>query len=977
MKTILFYRGACVVLSAMLLLSHPSFSQAVWTFRNGFGQSGATNSLADVGRAVCTDASGNIYVTGKISDDLTGNTVSFGGAALVSAGDDDGFVAKFNSSGVHQWSLRFGGTSFVDIGLGIATDGISVFVVGEANGTMTVGTSGVTYPDVGTGIDGVIMRLDAGSGAVAWVTRFGGGNSDEAQSVCLDQSGSLYVSGIFRTRTANPTATFGAFTRTVQGNMTNYSSDLFVARLNVVNGNFDWVSTGGDAGGNDNINGSAVCYVPSLMEVVVTGSYRSLTTVPGSTTATYSTTSPASTVTLTNSNVTTNEDFCLLEVSAITGAFISGSGVGAGDGNEAGLGITYDPFTTDVFFAGNFSSALTTFPGNPSNLNASALHDNILFGRYNPNTNAYTWVKDVDNSSPANAADVARSISSDGLGGVYVTGNFRNTATFPGGSIVTASGSLSDIFLARINVANGNAVVLTQGVGTSTTADDIGYGVAYASNGNNAWITGQYATAITFAPLGALSSVNNKEDIVIAKLNNPPPAISAHPSNSTACLGLPITFSVTATGSGLSYQWQESADAGFTSPTTLTNSGIYSGATTATLSLSDNSTINGKYYRGIVSNIGGTLYSNGALATATAPAMPATHLVVTQTATSNNNLYYGASCGIISKVVPSGGTPVSGNITSETWIEGAVPTYGGQPFVQRHYQVTPTAGSTATVTFYFTQTDFDNFNAVASPDLPTGPADAAGKANMRISKFNGSSNNGTGLPGSYTNGASLVDPVDANIVWNATLSRWEVTVDVSGFSGFFVQTFTFVLPVNLLSFSAQPVNNDIQLKWQTADETNNDHFELQRSIDGRSFTLVTQVPGSNAADIRNYEWSDVNAIALNTSKVYYRLKIVSRTGVEEYSDIVVVYLKKAAAIITTVTPNPFSNLFNLGLHLPKTGTLTIKLTNMHGAVLHQESVQAPKGFSTHTVKGMEKIPAGIYLLSVEFDGQLDTYKLVK
>src|SRR5262245_43749372 len=107
----------CTVLVSALLLSAPAFSQA-WTFRNGFGQSGATNGLADLGRAVCIDAAGNVYITGKISDDLTGNTVSFGGAALVSAGDDDGFVAKFNAAGVHQWSLRFGGTLLDEGGYG-------------------------------------------------------------------------------------------------------------------------------------------------------------------------------------------------------------------------------------------------------------------------------------------------------------------------------------------------------------------------------------------------------------------------------------------------------------------------------------------------------------------------------------------------------------------------------------------------------------------------------------------------------------------------------------------------------------------------------------------------------------------------------------------------------------------------------------------------------------------------------------------
>jgi hypothetical protein len=197
-------------------------------------------------------------------------------------------------------------------------------------------------------------------------------------------------------------------------------------------------------------------------------------------------------------------------------------------------------------------------------------------------------------------------------------------------------------------------------------------------------------------------------------------------------------------------------------------------------------------------------------------------------------------------------------------------TYGGQPYVQRHYQVTPAAGSTGTVTMYYTQAEFDNFNAHPGSvlNLPTGPGDATGIANMRYSKFNGSTNNGTGLPGSYTGGSQVLNPVDANVIWNATFSRWEVTLDVSGFSGFFLQTFAFVLPVNLTSFAAQKESNDIRLKWQTADETSNDHFEVERSLDGRTFTSIGQRTGNNGTGIKNYDWLDAGAVSLSTSKIF-------------------------------------------------------------------------------------------------------------
>ena len=61
-------------------------------------------------------------------------------------------------------------------------------------------------------------------------------------------------------------------------------------------------------------------------------------------------------------------------------------------------------------------------------------------------------------------------------------------------------------------------------------------------------------------------------------------AISGQPANSTICAGNNTTFSVAATGTTLSYQWQESINGGG-SWNNITNGGIYSGATSATLTL--------------------------------------------------------------------------------------------------------------------------------------------------------------------------------------------------------------------------------------------------------------------------------------------------------------------------------------------------------------------------------------------------------
>lgn len=131
-----------------------------------------------------------------------------------------------------------------------------------------------------------------------------------------------------------------------------------------------------------------------------------------------------------------------------------------------------------------------------------------------------------------------------------------------------------------------------------------------------------------------------------------------------------------------------------------------------------------------------------------------------------------ASCDAIASILPSGSNPVAGTVTSCVTLASSVPSYNGVAYVPRYYNLEPSANastSTATVTLYFTQADFDAYNAArgSEPALPTSPTDATGIANLRVSQFHGT---GT-TPDTYVGGSGTIDPADNNIVWNSTTSR--------------------------------------------------------------------------------------------------------------------------------------------------------------------------------------------------------------
>jgi len=93
----------------------------------------------DVGYGIAVDSSGNSYITGDFS-----GTVDFGGGDVTSAGSNDIFVLKLDSSGVFQWVYTKGGTSS-DYAYGITVDSSgNSYITGFFNGTVDFGGGDIT-----------------------------------------------------------------------------------------------------------------------------------------------------------------------------------------------------------------------------------------------------------------------------------------------------------------------------------------------------------------------------------------------------------------------------------------------------------------------------------------------------------------------------------------------------------------------------------------------------------------------------------------------------------------------------------------------------------------------------------------------------------------------------------------------------------------------------------------------------------------
>lgn len=350
------------------------------------------------------------------------------------------------------------------------------------------------------------------------------------------------------------------------------------------------------------------------------------------------------------------------------------------------------------------------------------------------------------------------------------------------------------------------------------------------------------------------------------------------------------------------------------------------------------------------------------------------------TTTQGTTTTYGDCGGLIAKLNQNGASPVTGAVNARVWIEPTVPSQSGIPFVQRHYEITPaTSPATATgrVTLYFTQADFNNFNSdpASTTDLPTGPSDAAGISNLKVIKYPGVSSNGTGLPSSYTSSPVGIDPVDADIIFNAVAARWEISFDAVGFSGFFVQTNTSILPVTLISFTAVAQKNDGLIEWKSSSEINHAYYEVQYSEDGRSFKTVGQRNAISGTSEKNYTMVHTNAASI-ANKLYYKLKMVSTTGAISFSNIVQLRFSATGQLVTDVYPNPTNGIITVATYgLSSAKTIVLKLTDVNGRLIFTKQGVVANGNITID---LSKFSKGIYMLETMMpDGNKQQFKIIR
>jgi hypothetical protein len=157
------------------------------------------SSSAESAKAVVTNTSGEIYISGQAHGNLDGQT---------NYGPADIFIAKYLSNGTKSWTKLLGSNSGDDaLALTLGTDE-SVYVAGHISGNLN------NHTNSGSGDAFIAKYLPDGS--EAWTRLIGSPEWERAEALATGIDGSIYVAGI----------TFG----NLDGQTNNGGSDAFISK---------------------------------------------------------------------------------------------------------------------------------------------------------------------------------------------------------------------------------------------------------------------------------------------------------------------------------------------------------------------------------------------------------------------------------------------------------------------------------------------------------------------------------------------------------------------------------------------------------------------------------------------------------------------------------------------------------------------------------------------------------------------------
>lgn len=443
-------------------------------------------SKTEYGYGIAVDGSGNVYATGSFQ-----GTVDFdpgpGIDTLVSAGNSDIFIVKYDAVGNYLWARGIGGSTY-EHGYSVATDKWgNVYVTGTFEKTVDFDPGPGMDTLTSTGLNDIFLAKYDANGNYVWAGSMGGSGTDIGFGVVVDEPGNVYITGYFAKDDADFNPGAGRDILFNAGGL-----DAFIAKYDT-RGNYLWAR---NLGGSTIDHGRGIT-VDQSGYVYITGFFNSKNFDPGGTVDT-----------LTSQG---DNDIFLAKYDT-AGNYVWSGSMGAKN-NDQGYGVAVDK-SGNVYVTGLFTGTVDFDPGvgRDTLMSASAASNDVFLAKYDVAGN-YVWGRSMGGPQ----GDAGYEIDVDEAGHIYITGIIRATADFNLGlkKDTLVSKGLTDIFVAKYD-AQGN-YEWAESMGN--TSLDQGQGIAVDKSGN-IYVTGTFQKTVDFAPGSAVDTLVgiSGDDVFVLKL---------------------------------------------------------------------------------------------------------------------------------------------------------------------------------------------------------------------------------------------------------------------------------------------------------------------------------------------------------------------------------------------------------------------------------------------------------------------------
>jgi len=390
-----------------------------WTRRMG------GSGLDVISHGFCVDGIGNIYITGYFQGTVDFEQDWGGSDFKISAGSDDAFVTKINADGTYGWTYRMGGATY-DAGRGVFVDANGdVFVTGNFENTVNFAEDWKeTDLKISAGSDDIFVTKINADGTYGWTYRMGDTGTDMAYAFCGDESGKLYITGMF-----NGILNFADEWGKTDSKTSAGLRDVFLTKLDSLGGYY-WTKR---IGGSDADEGKAICLDPSG-NILLTGTFNDTVDFAADWTGGDSKISAG------------GEDIFVTKINR-DNTYGWTYRIG-GTGDDSGEGLCVDT-NGKAYVTGTFYNTVDFGEdwGETDSKNSAGLMDAFLTVIESDST--YGWTRRIGSTGN----DYGSGICVDGNGTLYLTGAFYETVNFAedwGGSDNKVSLGLSDVFVTKI-----------------------------------------------------------------------------------------------------------------------------------------------------------------------------------------------------------------------------------------------------------------------------------------------------------------------------------------------------------------------------------------------------------------------------------------------------------------------------------------------------------------------------------------------